>query len=130
MRLVAHVDGGVGSVEAYIGVVLTDADSGEILLEHGAGIGKGTNNEAEYSALLFALYQAIEWEAESLSVFSDSRLIVNQVNGAWAIHENHLRDYAVEARRLIQQLPAFTLEWVRRTENTVADGLTRAPRPV
>ena len=135
MRLIAHIDGGVdGQGEAYVGVTMADADTGEVVAEHGIGIGQGTVNEAEYSALLLALYQAEEFLAIELTIKSDSKLVVNQMNGSWAIHKNHLREYANEAKTILGRmrhgaLKTFSLQWVRRTENVEADRLTRVPRP-
>ncbi|GFZ12709.1 hypothetical protein Acr_23g0010940 [Actinidia rufa] len=42
---------------------------------------KATNNEAEYEALLAVLRVAVELGAQSLEIFSDSQLVVNQVQG-------------------------------------------------
>ena len=129
MRLLAFIDGGSdGQGEAFIGVAVTDRDTGEILVEHSQALGPGTNNEAEYSALIFALYQAVEFGATALQVKSDSKLVVNQINGEWMIHENHIREYAEEALRVIELLPKFSIEWVPRAQNTHADRLSRVPR--
>jgi reverse transcriptase-like protein len=80
-------------------------DTDEVLLEHGEAAGPGTHNEAEYRALLYALRQAEAWDAEELFVKSDSKLIVNQVNGEWAVRQDHLKGYAQEAMRLMALLP-------------------------
>ncbi|GFS36164.1 hypothetical protein Acr_00g0044410 [Actinidia rufa] len=42
---------------------------------------KATNNEAEYEALFISLRVAVELGAQSLEIFSDSQLVVNQVQG-------------------------------------------------
>ena len=42
-----------------------------------------TNNEAEYEAMLVGLRLAKEVQAESLSIFSDSQLVVNQIQGKY-----------------------------------------------
>ena len=42
---------------------------------------KATNNEAEYEALLTGLRVATELEVEALDAFSDSQLVINQVQG-------------------------------------------------
>ena len=42
---------------------------------------KASNNEAEYEALLTGLRVAIELEVESQDAYSDSQLIINQVQG-------------------------------------------------
>ena len=130
MRLIAFTDGGSdGKGEAYIGVLITDLDTGEVLVEHSQALGQGTNNEAEYSALIFALYQAEEFGATELRVRSDSKLVVNQIRGEWAVHKDHIGEYVDEALRAVERLPKFSIEWVPRGQNTRADALSRVPRP-
>lgn len=128
MRLLAHTDGGVDSRGTYIGALLVDLDTDEVLLEHGEDAGPGTHNEAEYGALLFALRQAEAWDAEELFVKSDSKLIVNQVNGEWAVRQDHLKGYPQEAMRLMALFPKSSLSWIPRKQNAIADPLTRVRR--
>ena len=134
-RLIAHIDGGgpVASGDIFLGVTMADLDTGEVVAEHSLALGPGTVNEAEYSALILALYQAEEFGATELVVKSDSKLIVNQMNGGWAIHKNHLKEYADEAKAVIGRmrhgsLKRFRLEWVPREQNAEADRLSRVPR--
>jgi ribonuclease HI len=108
-------------------------DTGEVLLEHAQAIGEATNNEAEYSALIFALYQAERWNAEELEVRCDSKLIVNQTNGVWMVHNNHLREYAAEVATTVGRMlhgctKSIKVKWVPRAENSDADKLTRVLR--
>ena len=42
---------------------------------------KATTNEAEYEALLAGIRVAIELKLESLDIYNDSQLVVNQVDG-------------------------------------------------
>lgn len=132
-HLLAWCDGGgvsTGDTDAYIGVVIMDKETGEVVLEHGQGIGKATVNEAEYSAVIFALYWALEHGAEILDVKSDSQLIVNQINGKWKVSKNgvHLRDYLNEVKDARKGLLSFGISWVPREENRVADLLTWSER--
>jgi ribonuclease HI len=131
LRLLAYVDGGGGgqggAKDIFIGVVVSDRDTGEVLVEHSQALGPGTNNEAEWSAVIFAAYQAHALGAASLLVRSDSKLIVNQYLGIWAVHENRLGEYAEEAHRAAEGLD-FDIEWVPRGENEHADRLTRELR--
>jgi ribonuclease HI len=129
MRILAYIDGGGGrEAGAHIGIVATDLDTGAVVIEHGAAIGPYTHNEAEWSALLYALRKAVEWEAEELQVRCDSTLVANQTNGLWAVRKEHLKPYADEARRLISQVPKFSIEWVPRAANAEADALTHLHR--
>ena len=87
-------------------------------------IGDRTNNEAEYYALLKAL-ELIAEKATGKSlgnigealVRSDSKLVVNQVNGEWRVEDERLMELSSQARELIEKLGSIRLEWVPREEN-------------
>ena len=77
-----HVDGAFSVKGAGAGIVIITPKV--ILLEHSFRLGfNASNNEAEYEALLARL-RAVSWlEAWDEEVYSDSRLIVNQVQGSF-----------------------------------------------
>ena len=126
MKLVAHVDGGGkwNDRPANIGIVISN-EEGTTLVEEGHDIGDATNNEAEYSAVLMALYHAKRLGATSLDVFSDSKLVVNQLLGKWAVHADHIELYYDEVMREKDGLN-FTITWIPRSENQNADKLARS----
>jgi ribonuclease HI len=72
--------------------------------------GHGTNNEAEYKALIAALEnlhaqlrQAGEHPSRvRLKVSGDSRLVINQVKGLWKVRDARMRQLHAEARRLLE----------------------------
>src|SRR5437870_13840154 len=74
-------------------------------------IGDRTNNEAEYYALLKALELIAEKTTgkgrgnigEAL-VRSDSKLVVNQVNGEWRVEEEKLNEVRKKARRCDEEV--------------------------
>jgi ribonuclease HI len=87
-------------------------------------IGDRTNNEAEYYALLKALELIAEkttgkgpGEIDEALVRSDSKLIVNQVNGLWRVEDERLMALSSQARDMIGKIGAVRLEWVPREEN-------------
>ncbi len=77
-----------------IGVVFLD-EQGNFIAEHKECIGIGTNNEAEYKAILKALELGTNYCRRKISIFSDSELVVNQLTGAYAIKKNHLRNLCI-----------------------------------
>ncbi len=87
-------------------------------------IGDRTNNEAEYYALLKALELIAEKATGKVPgnigeavVRSDSKLVVNQVNGEWRVEDEKLIELSEKARDLIEDLGSIRLEWVPREEN-------------
>lgn len=131
MRLIAHIDGGGDcrpETDAYVGVSVSDLDTGEVVAEHSLCIGPGTHIEAEWSALIHALRQALELGATELWVRSDSTVVVNQVKGNSRVRAEHLRKYHDEALRLARLIPRFELERIPRTQNKRADALATLAR--
>jgi ribonuclease HI len=93
-------------------------------------IGHATNNEAEYTALIRALERVESHKVhkvhkvDSIQVFSDSRLMVNQVNGAWKIKESRIRDFIFKIRSLEAEIGLpISYKDIPREQNTVADDL-------
>jgi len=50
-------------------------------------------------------------------VRSDSKLVVNQVNGEWRVEDEKLIEVSEKARDLIEKIGPVRLEWVPREEN-------------
>lgn len=86
-------------------------------------IGKATNNEAEYKALICGLRCALKNNIDELSIRGDSQLVVHQVNGAWNVKSRNLIDLYEAARSLLEQLDDWGLEHVPRENNETADKL-------
>ena len=72
------VDGASSASGAETGIIIITPDG--IKLEHSFRVGfKASNNEAKYEALLAGLRVVSELGAKEVEVYSDSRLVVNQV---------------------------------------------------
>ncbi len=125
-----HIDGGnkasaAGEMgEGAIGVLLKEPNGtaipGAELSERIGPVDGPTT--AEYRALLRGLDLARERGVDYLAVFSDSRNLVNQMNGLWNAGDNlaRLRDEAVEALR---NFKSTQVSWVPRNWNKEADAL-------
>ncbi|MGK7876873.1 MAG: ribonuclease HI family protein [Xenococcaceae cyanobacterium] len=81
----------------------------------------GTNNEAEYTALIIGLQKAKKLGIKELQVKGDSNLVVNQVNGFWKIKSDRLWALCNKARSLIGSFENITLDWISREQNKLAD---------
>lgn len=103
------------------GALLID-DNGKTIWETARFLGKKTNNEAEYSALILLLKAAKERKITKLEVFGDSKLIVCQVTKTWKINLPHLRALAKEVWEITKDMDV-TYNWIPREENHLADAL-------
>lgn len=74
-----------------IGIVFLD-NKGNLIAEHKECIGMGTNNEAEYKAIIKALQLGTAYCRKKVNIFSDSELVINQINGVYAIKVDRLQD--------------------------------------
>ena len=120
-----HTDGasrGNPGPAAYAYVLERD---GEDPIEEADRIGRMTNNQAEYTALIRALEHALELGADHrVVVNSDSELLVKQMNGEYRVKNEDLRDLYEEARALCRQFRVpVAFRHVRREQNRRADQL-------
>ncbi|MCL1869848.1 MAG: bifunctional RNase H/acid phosphatase [Promicromonosporaceae bacterium] len=124
-ELVVEADGGSrgNPGPAGYGALVRDAATGAVLAERAGYLGIATNNVAEYSGLLEGLRaaQAIDPDAR-VHVRMDSRLVVEQMGGAWQIKHDVLRGIAGQARALFDP-GQVTYEWIPRAHNSAADAL-------
>jgi len=75
-----------------------------------------TNNEAEYWALIYALTEIWERGLSGVEIRMDSRLVVEQVKGAWKVQEPRLQPLHGYVRRLLEKVNP-RLVWIPREEN-------------
>ena len=94
-------------------------------IEISENIGFGTNNEAEYAALMAVLDAAVEAKVQHLDVYGDSQLVVRQVNGEWLIKAKELVPLCQTVLNLKAQIPHVTLRWIPREQNSEADALSK-----
>jgi ribonuclease HI len=120
-----HVDGASfgNPGPSGIGVVLQIGDE---IVEHSEDVGFGTNNEAEYRALITGLRMALEHGVDTLHVRADSQLVVRQITGEYKIKKKELQRLAIEARALIERFESVRFEHVLRDLNDRADALSKA----
>ena len=85
---------------------------------------KKTNNESEYSALIFGLEAAIEKNIHKLSVYGDSLLVINQVNGIYKVKNENLFELYEKAIKLKNQFLYIDFNHIYRKDNKRADELS------
>lgn len=104
-----------------IGWVLVDGDG--IVAEGGDRIGRATNNQAEYEALVRVLEVADRYGYDEIEIRGDSQLIVKQVKGAWNTNDPDLQELRVRVHELLDRFADWSIVHVPRDVNDRADDL-------
>ncbi|PIQ89849.1 MAG: ribonuclease H [Candidatus Omnitrophica bacterium CG11_big_fil_rev_8_21_14_0_20_42_13] len=104
-----------------IGVVIFSGD--KIIAELSKYIGHATNNIAEYSALIYALEEALIRHIYEISVKTDSELLCKQINREYKVRNSGLKPYYEQVRRLIKGFKQFEIKHIGRQLNARADKL-------
>lgn len=123
--LKAVVDGsGNGAKGSACAAVVFDHD-GIKIKEKTLVWGRGTNNIAEYRAVGLALEIGLALQADEMTIFSDSQLIVNQLQENWKCKDQDLRDIRDEVWEIADEFDYLKIIWVRRKKTKRPDHLCR-----
>jgi ribonuclease HI len=106
-----------------IGALLTGPDGQLVEISRPAGY--GDSSEAEYRALIALLEAAIAHEAQQLTIYGDSLVVVDDVNGPDHAAAPAFQTYRRAVHGLLAQLGQVTLRWIPRHRNTAADALSQ-----
>ncbi len=82
-----------------------------------------TNNVAEYRAVVAGLERALELGATSVSIRSDSRLLVEQLAGRFRVKNPTLQVLHHQVRTLLRRFRKWDARHVPRERNKAADRL-------
>ena len=104
------------------GFVLKDKDVNQLCAK-AFFIGDNTNNVAEYTAVCKALEAAKKLGAKKVTVFSDSELLVRQVNGRYKVKSEKLRPLFHQTIDLLAEFETWKVKHVTREKNKEADKL-------
>ncbi len=105
-----------------IGFCITTPD-GQSVCEGGWPIGRSTNNEAEYKALIWGLTNALATGIRSLSAVCDSELMVKQVLGEYRVKKPELAVLHSKVLELIEDFDNFSIKHAHREHNKRPDEL-------
>lgn len=105
---------------AGAGVIIKD-ERGRRIETFGRFLGRATNNQAEYQALIAGLQAVARYQPESVTVQMDSELVVKQMSGQYRVRHPALLPLYAEAVELAAKLPQVTFVHVPRERNPGAD---------
>ncbi|MFC1701036.1 ribonuclease HI family protein [Patescibacteria group bacterium] len=129
-KIIINTDGGSrgNPGPSAIGVVISDG-KGKILKKYNQAIGKATNNEAEYHAVIFALEKAklffgkIKSKTIDIEMKLDSELVVKQINHQYRLKEDRIKDLFIKIWNLMIDFNSVNFTHIPREENKQADKL-------
>jgi ribonuclease HI len=123
-KLILYTDGGArgNPGPAGAGVAIFD-EKGKLVRKLSKFLGKTTNNQAEYQALILGLGKAIEMEADEVSCFLDSELIVRQLQGKYKVKNDGLKPLFGEVLGLMNNFEKIEFRHILREKNKLADKL-------
>ena len=107
---------------ASIGVLIKD-QNGEIIKEHTESIGVQTNNFAEYTALIKSLELSKNLTKDNLKIFSDSELLVKQMQGLYKVKNKNLKPLYLKVLELQKYFKKVEYTHITRDKNSHADFL-------
>ena len=129
-KIIIYIDGGSrgNPGPSAFGVLLCDG-KGDILKKYSEYIGKATNNEAEYQGLIFALKKAKAYFGKEkikkmgIELFSDSQLLVKQMNGEYKVLDSKIQPLFLTAWNLKIDYKNIGISFIVREKNKEADKL-------
>ena len=105
------VDGASSAMGAGARIVIITPEG--IRLEHSFRLGfKASNNEAEYKALIVELKTFLDLGARDVEVYSDLRLVVNQVQGSFEARDSWMKEYLKVAKQIMAKFSTTSVTQV------------------
>lgn len=126
-KVVIHADGASRNNPgpAAIGATIKD-EQGRLLATISRSIGRATNNQAEYRAVIAALEKAVELGARQVEINLDSELVARQITGRYRVKNEALKPLFGKVNELLDSLDSFKVRHVPRRLNREADALANS----
>ena len=123
LSLRVYVDGAANQRGSGVGLVLISPEN--ITIEKSLRLGfLATNNETEYEVLLVGMTMIQKIEGKVVEIFSDSRLIMGQIQGELEAKDLRMQEYLNQVKHLQLGFESFNLLRIPRSRNTYANSLT------
>jgi ribonuclease HI len=130
-KFIIYTDGGSrgNPGKAAIGVVICN-EKEQAVKKYGEYLGDNfTNNEAEYSAIIFALkkFKALFGkklaENTDIEIRADSELVIKQLNGEYRLENPKIQQFFIEIWNLKLDFKSMKFKHIGREKNAEADRL-------
>ena len=118
------LDGASNAQGSGAGHILTSPEG--IDIEYALRFGfRTSNNEAEYEAVIAGLNLAHSLEVDQLEVYSDSQLVVKQIDDTYEAKSERMILYLRKVRDLLKKFVLVQVKHVPKAENSRVDALAK-----
>ncbi len=125
-KILMKVDGACYPNPGNMAIGIVIYKDGELFKKISEAIGYGTNNIAEYKALIRGLEEVKKINPERIDVYCDSQLVVKQLNKKYKVKNKGIIPLFSRVEEIIRNIPGkIYFIWDRRDNNFVADGLAK-----
>ncbi len=118
-----YIDGASKGNPGPSGVGVVICRDGETIKNIASYIGNATNNVAEYTALIYALQEALILKAEALEINTDSQLLYRQIKKVYKIKSANILGLYNQALHLMSAFKEVSIKNIPREQNRGADKL-------
>ncbi|XP_012830533.1 PREDICTED: uncharacterized protein LOC105951629 [Erythranthe guttata] len=118
-----YVDGSSTTSGAGAGIIVIDPTGTEV--EFAVRLPRVSNNEAEYEAFIRGMEIAQELGARVVRIYSDSQLVIHQLEGDYEIKNERMKSYVNKARAVQETFEVCTMHQIPRNDNQRADFLAK-----
>ena len=117
-QIIAYTDGGSrGNPGPAAAAFTLVTPRGKQLLAKAFFLGEKTNNVAEYTAVVKALEYAKYFNPFRIAIFSDSELLVKQLNGQYKVKSEQIRPLFRKATNLLKEFETSEIKHITRDKN-------------
>ncbi len=120
-----YIDGASSGNPGKMGIGYILYRNGEVLKKESIPLGVGTNNFAEYMACIFALTDLILMGEDACRLFSDSKLLCEQIRGSYRVKSKNIYPLFMLIKRIVSGLKHFEINHILRENNREADRLAK-----
>ena len=123
-----YIDGAADLHSKTAGIGGVIIKNGEEVFSFSEYLHDATNNEAEYTALVKGLKYLIQLKLLNANIYSDSELVVKQINGEYRVKHPRMQELYKEAMDQFQYMDTWTFNHILRDKNDSADRLAKSGR--
>ena len=118
-----YIDGASKGNPGHSGIGVVICSEGKTIKNISSYIGEATNNVAEYTALIYALEEALLLKAKTLKINTDSQLLARQLNKIYRVKHEGIINLYNQAVQLLTGFEKVLICFIPREKNQRADEL-------